>query len=70
MEFVLNFNSAEVLDFLTRRVINRKDQTDDGIRKGKKPNLLYIVIVLGMDFFRMSIDSLVKYRPYTTQHIL
>jgi hypothetical protein len=53
MEFVLNFNSAEVLDFLTRRVINRKDRTDDGIQKGKKPNLIYIyiVIVLGMDFF-------------------
>ena len=30
---------------------NGKGRTDDGIGKQKKPNLLYIVIVLGMDFF-------------------
>jgi hypothetical protein len=48
----------------------RKDWTDDGIGKEKKPNLLYIIIVLGMNFFRKSMDSLVKHRPYTTQYVL
>jgi hypothetical protein len=49
---------------------NEKGWTDDGIGKGKKPSLLYIVIVLGIDFFHRSMDSLVKHRLYTTQYVL